>query len=119
MIMKKGLKIALMIVLGFLAVGVFTYATMWLWNWLVPELFKGPVISYWQALGLLALSKILFSGLGGKGGGGGGRAKAYWRERLRAMSPEEREQFKAKMKDKWCRWEEKAQKPDPPAGAIG
>ena len=38
---------------------------MWLWNWLIPELFNGPVLTYWQTLGLLVLSKILFSGLGG------------------------------------------------------
>ncbi len=42
----------------------FTFAVMWLWNWLVPELFSGPVVTYWQTLGLLVLSKILFSGMG-------------------------------------------------------
>ena len=42
-------------------------AVMWLWNWLVPELFNGPELTYWQTLGLFILSKILFSGIGGGG----------------------------------------------------
>lgn len=51
--------------LGVAAVIGFTFVVMWLWNWLVPELFNGPVIAYWQTMGLLVLSKILFSGIGG------------------------------------------------------
>ena len=50
--------------LGIIGIFAFTFAVMWLWNWLVPELFSGPVLSYWQTLGLLVLSKILFSGIG-------------------------------------------------------
>lgn len=53
--------------LGVAAVFGFTFVVMWLWNWLVPELFNGPVLGYWQTLGLLVLSKILFSGIGGGG----------------------------------------------------
>ena len=30
-----------------------------LWNWLVPELFNGPEINYWQSLGLFSLSQIM------------------------------------------------------------
>ena len=36
--------------------------TMLLWNALMPEIFDLNAISFWQALGLLILSKILFSG---------------------------------------------------------
>ena len=54
-------------VLGVAGMILFTFVVMWLWNWLVPELFNGPVVTYWQTLGLLILSKILFSGVG-KGG---------------------------------------------------
>ena len=53
-------------VLGIVGLIAFTFVVMWLWNWLVPELFNGPLITYWQTLGLLLLSKILFSGIGGK-----------------------------------------------------
>ena len=33
---------------------------MWLWNWLAPELFHGPMIGYWQAYGIYLLCAILF-----------------------------------------------------------
>ena len=36
------------------------YPLMWLWNWLMPILFKLPQITFWQAVGLNALSGILF-----------------------------------------------------------
>ncbi|MEZ5072406.1 MAG: hypothetical protein R2751_15940 [Bacteroidales bacterium] len=50
-------------VFGLLGLVAFTFAVMWLWNWLVPDLFQGPEVNYWQTLGLLVLSKILFSGM--------------------------------------------------------
>jgi hypothetical protein len=106
--MKRGIwvaKIIGMIGIGVILVFAFTMAVMYLWNWLVPDLFSGPVITFWQALGLLALSKILFSGFG-KGGGHSGHWKSHWKsrwsEKWGTMSPEERERFKEKMKDKWC-----------------
>ncbi len=40
---------------------------MTLWNWLIPGLVNGPAINFWQALGILLLSKILFGGLGSGG----------------------------------------------------
>lgn len=39
-----------------------------LWNWLAPPLFGGTPITFWQALGLLTLCRILFGGFGGGGG---------------------------------------------------
>ncbi len=36
------------------------WPTMLLWNWLMPVIFKLPVITFWQALGLTCLSNILF-----------------------------------------------------------
>lgn len=66
---------------------------MLLWNWLLPTLFGLPAISFWQALGLLALCRILFGGFGF----GGGSRRAYRRrmaERWEQMTPEERERFR-------------------------
>jgi hypothetical protein len=84
---------------------LFGLITMTLWNWLVPVLFNGPTINFIQGLGLLLLSKILFGGFGG-GRCSGGHRGMYWKHRyadkLAAMSPEEREQFKTKMREKWC-----------------
>lgn len=56
---KKWIWIALF---GILFIALVPFATMYLWNWLMPEIFNLTVINYWQALGLLILSKILFSG---------------------------------------------------------
>ena len=101
--MKKGLWIGKFVVLGALAVTLFTLATMLLWNWLVPALFAGPQITFWQTLGLLVLSKILFSGIGKGGHHHGGRwGNYYWKRKWSAMTPEERESFKNKLKEKWC-----------------
>ena len=38
-----------------------------LWNWLLPPLFGWRQITFWQALGMLALCRILFGGFGGRG----------------------------------------------------
>lgn len=67
---RTGFKFAGFGALGVAAVFGFTLVVMLLWNALVPDLFKGPELGYWQTLGLLVLSKILFSGIGG-----GGRAE--------------------------------------------
>jgi hypothetical protein len=32
---------------------------MWLWNWLVPTLFNGPEITFWQTVGLYFLANLL------------------------------------------------------------
>ena len=100
--MKKGKWVVKFIVLGIVALTVIGLVTQLLWNWLVPALFSGPVITYWQALGLLVLSKILFWGFGRGGSRWGGRHNQHWAARWNAMSPEDRERFKQKMKDKWC-----------------
>ena len=47
----------LFIVLGGLAVQL-------LWNWLLPDIFQLRRITVWEALGLLALCRILFGGFG-------------------------------------------------------
>lgn len=78
----------------FLAVfALFVYGVMLLWNWLMPAIFGLPVLSYWQALGVLVLSKILFGSLHGGRGGMHARWKRRMRERWEKMTPEERERF--------------------------
>jgi hypothetical protein len=104
--MNKVLKILMWTAACVFFVFLFAYVTMILWNWLVPSLFNGPVIHFWQALGLLALSKILF-GFGGGGHCGGNHYRSkHWKnryyEKMSMMTPEDRERFKAKMKEKWC-----------------
>lgn len=67
-----------------------------LWNWLVPALFAGAhVITFWQALGLLLLCRLLF---GSWGSGNGGKRRRRNREQWEAMTPEERERFRQGMR---------------------
>jgi hypothetical protein len=82
--------------LAALAVTVFSIAVMSLWNWLMPALFGSRLITFWQALGLLVLARILFGRFGGPGRG------MHWRHRMRErwnrMTPEEREKFASGMR---------------------
>ena len=68
-----------------------------LWNWLAPALFGLRQVTFWQALGLLALCRILFGGFG-LGGGSSHRSRRRMRERMaerwEQMTPEERERFR-------------------------
>jgi hypothetical protein len=64
---------------------------MHLWNWLLPPLFGWHLITFWQALGLLLLSRILF---GSWGSGGGNRGRQGRREKWDKMTPEERDRLR-------------------------
>ncbi len=110
--MKAGKWIAKFVVMAALAVVVFGFVTQYLWNWLVPTLFNGPTITFIQALGLWALSKILFWGMGGGGGYRGPRWNHQWKARYSNMSPEQKERLKQRFKEKWCEWEETPAKSD-------
>jgi hypothetical protein len=87
-------------ILLFLAIGGFVVRE--LWNWLLPSLFGWPRVTFWQALGLLALSRILFGGLGRHRGGGGPRWRRRMAERWERMTPEERERFRQGLRGR-CR----------------
>ena len=91
---KKWLWIA---PLAILAIPLFLFiggeVVMHLWNWLLPPLFGWRTLSFWQALGLLVLCRVLFGGLGGHGP----RPRRHWDGRCRKMSPEEREKFRQAM----------------------
>jgi hypothetical protein len=71
-----------------------------LWNWLLPPLFGWPQLTFWQALGLLALCRILF---GGFGFGGSPRSgfRRRMAERWDKMTPEERERFRQSWRGRW------------------
>jgi hypothetical protein len=71
-----------------------------LWNWLLPALFGWPRITFWQALGLLALSRILFGGLGIHR-----RTRSRVRDRISErcgeISPEKRERIRQRMRERF------------------
>jgi hypothetical protein len=80
-------------VIGLMAVAIFGFVVMGLWNWLAPAVFGLRAVTFWQALGILVLSKILFGGFRGRPGHGG-PWKRRMSERWQQMSPEEREKFR-------------------------
>jgi len=54
-----------------------------LWNWLLPPLFGFRQVTFWQALGMLALCRILFGGFGLRGSGRSTHMTSEARERMR------------------------------------
>lgn len=83
--------IALLGILLFMAIG--GGIVMQLWNWLLPTLFGWRQVTFWQALGLLALCRILFGGFG-RHGSGRSDFRRRRAERWERMTPEERERFR-------------------------
>ena len=55
----RAARFILFAIVAALALG---FIVMHLWNWLMPPVFGLRIIGFWQALGLLLLSKILFGG---------------------------------------------------------
>ncbi|MCK5128969.1 MAG: NADH-quinone oxidoreductase subunit K [Clostridiales bacterium] len=60
----KVLKIIGMVILGIAVAILFGFVVMWLWNWLMPMIFGLTTITYWQAVGLFVLAKIIFGSFG-------------------------------------------------------
>ena len=102
--MARVIKIMLFAVIAFV---VFGFVVMALWNWLMPALFGLRHIGFWQAVGLVILSKILFGSFHSHGG-----RRMHWRRRMRErwehITPAEREKFQTNMRA-WCG----APKPEP------
>jgi hypothetical protein len=105
--MNMGKKWIFMAPLAIAAMVVFTWiggeVVMQLWNWLLPTLFGWRQITFWQALGLLVLCRILFGGfrLSGQGSPRSGmrqrmgeRMRQRMEERWEKMTPEEREKYR-------------------------
>lgn len=106
---------------------LFAFALAWvtrlLWNWLVPSLFGGPIITYLEAAGLMILGRLLIGGFsGGKGGrcsgnncdtgsgwghGKHGHWKKRWESKMEGMTAEEKEKFMAGMSK--CGWKKEEQ----------
>ncbi|WP_041339863.1 hypothetical protein [Runella slithyformis] len=77
----------------------------WLWNAILPPLLGVSLISFWQAVGLLVLCRILFGNFGRGSMGGNARWRGEnkmpggppWREKWTNLTDEER----AKLKEEW------------------
>lgn len=82
------------------------YVVMFLWNHVLTAVTNVRPVDYWQAVGILVLSKILFGGFRGKKWGRGGYQhwKNKWSEKWRDMSPEEREKIKQEWRNRCSMW---------------
>jgi hypothetical protein len=73
---------------------------MRLWNWLLPSLFGWHQLTFWEALGMLALCRILFGGFSSQG-----MSRSRMRQRMAGraaarVTPEQGEQFRQRMRDR-------------------
>jgi hypothetical protein len=60
--MKNSIIEPILIIIGLIVLAgiLFALPLQLLWNWLMPQLFNLPMITFWQALGLNLLAGILF-----------------------------------------------------------
>lgn len=98
-----------------------SFIIMALWNNILVAVLNVKLINFWQALGLFALSRILFGGFPGRPGWAGHGRRRREMEEMRNkwfnLSPEERKHFKQNWKDR-CGGMQTAVTPDSP-GTTG
>jgi hypothetical protein len=80
----QGIAKGIALLIGFLIfIALGGVVVQWLWNWLVPSIFGLREVTLWEALGLLALSRILFGGFAhGRGSSSGPRRqrREWWKK---------------------------------------
>ena len=94
---RRAVGIAAMAVAAAALLG---YVVMGLWNGLVPPIFGLKAIHFWQAVGLLILTRILFGGFHHRGHGF--RRRQHLMRHWERMSPEEREKFRHGFRGRHC-----------------
>ncbi len=107
--LKRLIFIAPLAILGLLLfVAIGGEIVLHLWNWLLPPLFGFRQITFWQAIGILALCRILFGGFGLTGSGRSNvrsrmadRMADRMAERWEHMTPEERERLRQSWRGRW------------------
>lgn len=87
---KRGFFFIIPIIILF----ALTAIVMWLWNATLPNVIGVQAVTYWQSMGILVLSKILFGGFGGFRKHRDHRHKRHFFNKIKNMSPEEKENFK-------------------------
>ena len=109
--MRWVLRVVRFLAVAALVLAALSFVVMRLWNWLAPALFGWHLISFWQALGILVLSKILFGGFRGRPGPRfAGRRRMM--ERWARMTPQERERLRESMRKRCGAWPAPAGQPE-------
>ena len=96
---RRIVKVAALLPVMLMVFALMIWAVYGLWNALMPDIFGLRTITYWQALGLMVLSWILFRGFRGPRFRGAWRrgAGGHW-ERL---TPDEREELMKMLRRRW------------------
>ncbi|MFT4203677.1 MAG: hypothetical protein QM610_07140 [Chitinophagaceae bacterium] len=79
------------------------FVVRWLWNAILPEVTGVRPLSFWQALGLLVLCRILFGRFDFKRGGERRQWRRDFRDKWRNMSDDDRKRFREEW-EKRCRF---------------
>ena len=103
--MKRSLwarRVLFFLIIAPLAILVFGGIVMLLWNNVLAPVLHISTVTFWQGLGILLLSKILFSSFGR----GGGCRRGYWKHKMMwdNMTAEQKEKFKEEWKNRGRRW---------------
>ncbi len=102
---KRAIFIPIAIVAG---VFVFGSVVMLLWNSLLPAILGVSTITFWQAIGILVLSKILFGGFGGRHGHHRCHGHGHdWHGKWTQLTPEQKEKMKSEWRGRCCEPSEK------------
>jgi hypothetical protein len=87
--MTRGMKMLLIAPFAFAGLAFFGFVggeiVKSLWNWLMPSIFGLRQLTFWESIGMLALCRILFGGIAGRGlaGSRSGHRMSEGRERFR------------------------------------
>ena len=107
--MNPSLRRKLRFLLPLVALAVIALATLAvqsLWNGVLVDVLGVKAVTYWQALGIFVLAKILFVGFpGGRRGPFDPRIRdRLHKARWDALSPEQRELMREEMRDRFGHW---------------
>lgn len=99
--MKKVGKVVFFVLLAPVLAYAFIHLVMYLWNGILPDVFGFSTITFWQAAGMLLLSKILFGGMNFGRKGGCCKGKHHYGQRMKEKFMNMTDEEKEKMKEGW------------------
>ena len=108
---RRVFRVLKVVAIAIIAFTVFGFVVTHLWNYLMPGLFGLRMITFWQAVGLMVLGRLLFGGF--RPGFGGAPWRRHMMMRWEQMTPEEREKFREGMRGRCGQTRTPAPQPNP------
>lgn len=94
--MSKGMKMLLIAPFAIAGMALICFVAgeivKQLWNWLMPSIFGLRQLTFWESAGMLALCRILFGGIAGRGLAG---------SNARHRTAERREEFRQRVRERF------------------